>query len=90
MSNDEGNVEFLEVYYLGNQLKVDEHVVTGTAEFRFMNSDVIDDLIITSLHTFAVPLRCVSCDPFGFKYLWLFIVKFLSDPGGAELRLFDC
>ena len=32
LSNDEGNVEFLEVYCLGNQLKVDELVVIGTAE----------------------------------------------------------
>ena len=49
LSNDEGNVEFLEVYYLGNQLKVDGHVVTGTAEYGLRNDDIIDDVIVMSL-----------------------------------------
>ena len=57
LSNDEGNVEFLEVYCLGNQLMADEHVVTGTAKIDEF-SDVNDDVIMISLRNIPLLYHC--------------------------------
>ena len=60
LSNDEGNVEFLEVYCLGNQLKEDGHVVIGTAKRTDFNGDVIDDVKMRSFENLPLLYHCVA------------------------------